>query len=218
MPGQTSGPDGRPTPAAGSALTPTTPTRRGFLAASAGTGALVALTSATGRLPSADAGVAATNSPNEVEVQLTVNGSGETLRLEPRVSLLDALREHLTLTGTKKGCDAGACGACTVLVNGRRVNSCLTLAVMHDGDAVTTVEGLAAGERLHPMQAAFIEYDGFQCGFCTPGQIVSGVACVREGHASTDAQAREWMSGNLCRCGAYNGIVDAVRSVARECS
>jgi xanthine dehydrogenase YagT iron-sulfur-binding subunit len=148
------------------------------------------------------------------ELKLKVNGTVRTLRAEPRVTLLDALREYLDLTGTKKGCDLGQCGACTVLVDGRRVNSCLTLAVMSQGKEITTIEGLAQGEELHPMQAAFIKHDGFQCGYCTPGQIMSGVACVKEGHATTNDQTREWMSGNLCRCGAYPNIVAAVREVA----
>ncbi|GAA3996033.1 hypothetical protein GCM10022408_03260 [Hymenobacter fastidiosus] len=149
------------------------------------------------------------------EMTLRVNGTVRTLRAEPRVSLLDALRENLDLTGTKKGCDYGQCGACTVHVDGRRINSCLTLAVMNQGKEIMTIEGLAKGEVLHPMQEAFIKHDGFQCGYCTPGQIMSGVACVREGKAGTDAEIREYMSGNLCRCGAYPNIVAAVREVAR---
>lgn len=160
--------------------------------------------------------VAATPAPGAgaaglVSVALQINGTNHPLQVDPRVSLLDALREHLQLTGTKKGCDHGQCGSCTVLINGRRVNSCLSLAVMHDGDEITTIEGLATGDELHPVQAAFIKHDGFQCGYCTPGQICSAVACIQEGHAHTDADIREWMSGNLCRCGAYNGIVAAVR-------
>jgi len=147
-------------------------------------------------------------------IKLKVNGTVRTIQAEPRVTLLDALREYLDLTGTKKGCDLGQCGACTVLVDGRRVNSCLTLAVMSQGKEITTIEGLAQGDNLHPMQAAFIKHDGFQCGYCTPGQIMSGVACVQEGHAKDDNQCREWMSGNLCRCGAYPNIVAAVREVA----
>ena len=150
------------------------------------------------------------------DMRLTVNGAVRTIRAEPRVTLLDALREHLDLTGSKKGCDHGQCGACTVLVDGRRVNSCLTLAVMAQGKEITTVEGLATGENLHPLQQAFIEHDGFQCGYCTPGQLMSGVACLREGHASTDGDVREWMSGNLCRCGAYPNIVAAIRQVAQS--
>ncbi|QJX48113.1 2Fe-2S iron-sulfur cluster binding domain-containing protein [Hymenobacter taeanensis] len=150
------------------------------------------------------------------QMRLKINGTIRTLQLEPRVTLLDALREYLDLTGTKKGCDHGQCGACTVLVDGRRINSCLTLAVMSQGKEITTIEGLAKGEELHPMQAAFIKHDGFQCGYCTSGQIMSGVACVNEGHATTDAQTREWMSGNLCRCGAYPNIVAAVREVQQK--
>jgi xanthine dehydrogenase YagT iron-sulfur-binding subunit len=132
-----------------------------------------------------------------------VNGQSHSLELEPRVTLLDALRENLRLTGTKKGCDLGQCGACTVLVDGRRINSCLTLAVMQQGRAITTIEGLAHGDHLHPMQAAIIEHDGLQCGYCTPGQILSAVALMGEPCGSSDAEVREAMSGNLCRCGAY---------------
>lgn len=146
------------------------------------------------------------------EVSLTINGRQRRLSLDPRTTLLDALREQLQLTGSKKGCDQGQCGACTVHVDGKRVLSCLTLAVAVEGRAIATIEGLAgAGGELHPMQAAFIEHDGFQCGFCTPGQIMSAVACVQEGHARTDAEIREYMSGNLCRCAAYPRIVEAVR-------
>jgi xanthine dehydrogenase YagT iron-sulfur-binding subunit len=146
-----------------------------------------------------------------VDLQLKINGRDRSLKVDPRTSLLDLLREHLQLTGSKKGCDHGQCGACTVLVNGRRINSCLSLAVVHEGDEITTIEGLADGARLHPMQAAFVEHDGFQCGYCTPGQICSAVACVHEGHAGSDAEIREWMSGNLCRCGAYPNIVAAIK-------
>ncbi|WP_223650842.1 (2Fe-2S)-binding protein [Hymenobacter psoromatis] len=149
-------------------------------------------------------------------VSLTINGQTKNLRLEPRTTLLDTLREYLDLTGSKKGCDHGQCGACTVLVDGQRVNSCLTLAIMAQGKPITTIEGLAKGDDLHPMQEAFLKHDGFQCGYCTPGQIMSGVACVKEGHATTDAQTREWMSGNLCRCGAYPNILAAVREVAGQ--
>ena len=148
-------------------------------------------------------------------IELTINGRPERLDLDPRTSLLDVLREHLHLSGTKKGCNQGACGACTVLVDGRRINACLTLAVMHDGAEVTTVEGLATGETLHPLQAAFIEHDAFQCGYCTPGQIVSGVACISEGHAGSPDEIRAWMSGNICRCGAYPGIVAAIAETAK---
>lgn len=152
---------------------------------------------------------------SEVAIVLRVNRRPYHLTIDPRLSLLDALREKLGMTGTKKGCDAGQCGACTVHVDGKRVNSCLMLAASaHDTD-ITTIEGLALGERLHPMQAAFIEHDGFQCGYCTPGQIMSAVALVAEGRASTPAQIREHMSGNLCRCGAYPNIVTAIASRAK---
>ncbi len=148
-------------------------------------------------------------------LHLKINGKEFALeQLDSRVTLLDLLREQLHLTGSKKGCDHGQCGACTVLVNGRRINSCLSLAVMHEGDEITTIEGLANGDQLHPVQAAFVEHDGFQCGYCTPGQICSAVACIREGHTKSDDEIREWMSGNLCRCGAYPNIVDAIREAA----
>jgi xanthine dehydrogenase YagT iron-sulfur-binding subunit len=153
--------------------------------------------------------------PPIVTVRLTINSHPQRLSLDPRTSLLDALREHLELTGTKKGCNQGACGACTVLVDGRRINSCLTLAVMHEGARITTIEGLADGETLHPLQAAFIEHDAFQCGYCTPGQIMSGVACIAEGHTGAPDEIRAWMSGNICRCGAYPGIVAAVAQAAQ---
>ncbi|MBD1997671.1 (2Fe-2S)-binding protein [Leptolyngbya sp. FACHB-541] len=151
---------------------------------------------------------------DRVPIALTINGREYTLNIEPRVSLLDALREELGLTGTKKGCNQGACGACTVLVDGQRINSCLTLAMMNRGKSITTIEGLANGDELHPMQAAFIAHDGFQCGYCTSGQIMSAVSLVEEGHTNSDAEIREWMSGNLCRCGAYPNIVAAIREVA----
>jgi xanthine dehydrogenase YagT iron-sulfur-binding subunit len=146
-------------------------------------------------------------------VALTVNGVPQVVDLEPRVSLLDALREHLQLPGTKKGCDAGTCGACTVWVDGRRVLACLTLAATCEGREVTTIEGLADGAELHPMQRAFIEHDAFQCGYCTAGQIMSAVALLREGHAGNDADIAEFMSGNICRCAAYPNIRAAIRSV-----
>ncbi|TDH20027.1 2Fe-2S iron-sulfur cluster binding domain-containing protein [Segetibacter sp. 3557_3] len=149
----------------------------------------------------------------KVPLKFEVNGVKHSLSIEPRVTLLDLLREQMKLTGTKKGCDHGQCGACTVHIDGRRVNSCLTLAVMQEGKKVTTIEGLANGDKLHPMQEAFIKHDGFQCGYCTPGQIMSAVACVREGHASSPEQVREYMSGNICRCGAYPNIVDAIMEV-----
>jgi xanthine dehydrogenase YagT iron-sulfur-binding subunit len=157
--------------------------------------------------PPADVG-----DPNTVTVVVTVNGERHTLSIDPRVTLLDGLRERLGLTGTKKGCDRGQCGACTVHVDGRRVLSCLTLAATVHGRRVTTVEGLADGDRLHPVQQAFVDCDGLQCGFCTSGQIMSAVALIREGHATGgDAHIQEWMSGNICRCGAYANIVEAVK-------
>jgi xanthine dehydrogenase YagT iron-sulfur-binding subunit len=154
--------------------------------------------------------------PTAVAVALQVNGNAHRLMLDPRTTLLSALREHLGLTGTKLGCDHGACGACTVHLDGRRVNSCLMLAVMADGRAVTTIEGLGSDGQLHPIQQAFIDHDAFQCGYCTPGQIMSAVACLQEGHAGSDAEIREYMSGNLCRCGAYPNIVAAVHAVAER--
>jgi xanthine dehydrogenase YagT iron-sulfur-binding subunit len=150
----------------------------------------------------------------DVAVMLRVNGNARRLRLDSRVTLLDALREHLGLVGTKKGCDQGACGACTVLVDGKRVLSCLTLAAQCDGRNVTTIEGLAQDGELHPVQEAFIRHDGFQCGYCTPGQIMSAVALLEERRAGSDQEIREFMSGNLCRCGAYPNIVAAIREVA----
>jgi xanthine dehydrogenase YagT iron-sulfur-binding subunit len=149
----------------------------------------------------------------KIPLNLKVNNKPYVLKVEPRVTLLDLLREQLHLTGTKKGCDHGQCGACTVHVDGVRVNSCLSLAVMNEGKSITTIEGLAKGDELHPMQAAFIKHDGFQCGYCTPGQIMSAVACVREGHANSKDEIREYMSGNICRCGAYPNIVDAIQEV-----
>ncbi|MCR5871169.1 MULTISPECIES: aldehyde dehydrogenase iron-sulfur subunit PaoA [unclassified Sphingomonas] len=195
--------------------------RRGVLAAgAAGVAASQVRASAASRIPAAE---------STMPVTLTVNGKLRELDLDVRTTLLDALREHLKLTGTKKGCDHGQCGACTVIVNGERINSCLTLAVMHDGDKVTTIEGLGTPDKLHPMQAAFVKHDGYQCGYCTPGQICSAVAVLDEikrgipSHAQTDVAARpratniemrERMSGNLCRCGAYSNIVDAMADVA----
>jgi xanthine dehydrogenase YagT iron-sulfur-binding subunit len=155
---------------------------------------------------------AAASTNNPLVVQLRINGRDHRVPLDTRTSLLDALREHLALTGTKKGCDHGQCGACTVLMDGKRVLSCLTLAAAAQGRDVTTIEGLAQADgTLHPMQQAFIDNDAFQCGYCTPGQIMSAVACVKEGHAETDADIREYMSGNLCRCAAYPNIVDAIK-------
>jgi len=149
-------------------------------------------------------------------LRLRVNGQQRQLQIEPRVTLLDALREHLGLTGSKKGCDHGQCGACTVLVDGRRVYSCLTLAVMHAASQITTIEGLADGETLHPLQEAFVKRDAFQCGYCTSGQICSGIGLMAEGHANTDAEIQELMSGNICRCGAYPNILAAIKDAKAE--
>ena len=189
-------------------------TRRKFIKQVAGTGAALAI--GPHLVGSASlAQVAPTETPagtsDLVKVSLKINGKSHALEVDPRVTLLDALRDRLQLTGSKKGCDHGQCGACTVLLNGRRINSCLTLALMHEGDEITTIEGLANGDDLHPVQATFIEHDGFQCGYCTPGQICSAVALLHEGHANTDDEIREWMSGNLCRCGAYPNILAAIK-------
>ena len=152
----------------------------------------------------------------QVTVRVEVNGVDHVLTLEPRVTLLDAIRERLQLTGTKKGCNRGECGACTVLLDGRRVNACLVLAAAADGRKITTIEGLADGPHLHPVQQAFINHDAFQCGFCTSGQIMSAVGCIAEGHAGSNAEIREWMSGNICRCSAYPQIAAAVGAAAKE--
>lgn len=191
------------------------PSRRTFVATTAVVGgAVVASSLITG--PSvfgAEPADAARATPS-TRVCLSVNGERRDVTVDNRTSLLDLLREHLGLTGPKKGCNAGACGACTALVDGHRVNSCLTLAIRLEGAEVTTVEGLAKGERLHPLQQAFIDQDAFQCGFCTPGQIVSGVACIQEGRAGSPEEIREFMSGNICRCGCYVQIVRAVEQAA----
>jgi len=196
--------------------------RRNLLISSAATIA------ATGVVKSAAAQTAGSPMTQSSEVSLTVNGQNHVLNMDNRTTLLDALREHLHLTGTKKGCDHGQCGACTVLVDGKRINSCLSLAVMHDGDEVTTIEGLGQPGDLHPMQAAFVKHDGFQCGYCTPGQICSSIAVLEEikanipSHVTGDLTAktqltadevRERMSGNICRCGAYSNILDAISEV-----
>lgn len=187
-------------------------TRRKFLKQIAGTSAAITMGPKLMGISSVFAAESgAISASNVVDVKLKINGNDFALKLDPRVTLLDALREHLHLTGSKKGCDHGQCGACTVLVNGRRINSCLSLALTHEGDEITTIEGLAKGDELHPMQAAFIEHDGFQCGYCTPGQICSAVALVTEGHATNDPEIREWMSGNICRCGAYPNILAAIK-------
>jgi xanthine dehydrogenase YagT iron-sulfur-binding subunit len=191
-------------------------TRRAFVLSSSALGSAAGVVgcAATTAAPVAEPPVAAAGEP--VQVNLEVNGKPRRLVLDARTTLLDALREHLDLTGTKKGCDQGQCGACTVHLDGRRVLSCLTLVASTDGHAVTTIEGLAHDEqRLHPMQQAFIDHDAFQCGYCTPGQIMSAVACVREGHANSAAEIREYMSGNICRCAAYPNIVAAIEQAAK---
>ena len=163
--------------------------------------------------------ILSTNTTHPIQlltVTLRVNGKEYTLELDSRVTLLDVLREHLALTGSKKGCDHGQCGACTVLVNGRRVNSCLSFATMHDGDDITTIEGIGQPGNLHPMQAAFVEHDGYQCGYCTSGQIMSAVALLKEPCGPADADVKELMSGNICRCGAYPNIVAAIQQVRQR--
>ncbi len=196
-------------------------TRRKFLRQVAGTSAAVvigprlAAFAQNGNVASASAAPTAAAAPM-VPIRLKINGKEIAIDVDVRTTVLDLLRERLNLTGSKKGCDHGQCGACTVLVNGRRVNSCLSLAVVNDGAEITTIEGLANGDELHPVQAAFLERDGFQCGYCTPGQICSAVACIQEGHAKDAAEIREWMSGNLCRCGAYPNIVDAIKDAAAK--
>jgi xanthine dehydrogenase YagT iron-sulfur-binding subunit len=194
---------------------PPDPSRRSFLIGSAvvTAGALVAPLLGE---PEKASAVKPEPGPHATNVSLNVNGTVHELRLDPRTTLLDALREQLDLTGTKKGCDQGACGACTVLIDGRRVNACLTLAVMHGGQKIVTIEGLAQNGRLHPVQAAFIRNDGFQCGYCTPGQICSAVALLAEGHAGSEEEIRHWMSGNICRCGAYTNIVAAIREAKEK--
>jgi xanthine dehydrogenase YagT iron-sulfur-binding subunit len=185
--------------------------RRRFLSVGATSAAATMLT----RTPSSAQSKAAAQNPRDpLSLTLNVNGEDHRVALDARTTLLDAMRDHLGLTGSKKGCDQGQCGACTVLVDGKRVLSCLTLAATVESARVTTIEGLSNGGDLHPMQQAFIDQDAFQCGYCTPGQIMSAVACVHEGHAQNDAQIREYMSGNLCRCAAYPNIVAAVKQAA----
>ncbi len=189
-------------------------TRRDFLASTAAGSGLAALTRNRQSLaahPSGAADVPMLTSHHEFDITLVVNGEPHRVKVDARTTLLDALRERLHLTGTKKGCALGQCGACTVLLEGRRINSCLTLAVMQQGKSVTTIEGLANGSGLHPVQAAFVEHDGFQCGYCTPGQIMSAVGLIHEGRTGSDDEIREHMSGNICRCGAYSNIVAAIK-------
>jgi xanthine dehydrogenase YagT iron-sulfur-binding subunit len=204
--------------------------RRNLLVGSA-TSVALGTSATSARLQDTTAGVPgpAVKPPAMADVSVNVNGAVHHLNVDTRTTLLDALREHLHLTGTKKGCDHGQCGACTVIIDGRRINSCLTLAIMHEGDSMTTIEGLGTPEHLHPMQSAFVEHDGFQCGYCTPGQICSAVAVLDEIKAGipshvtgdlnavpqlTDAELRERMSGNICRCGAYSNIAEAITEVA----
>ncbi|MEK9281724.1 (2Fe-2S)-binding protein [Bradyrhizobium sp. ISRA442] len=187
--------------------------RRAFIAGAAGS----ALVPMTARAAAADASSPPAQDPAlPVDVTLRVNGNDKHLLIDARTTVLDALREHLGLTGSKKGCDHGQCGACTVLIGDRRVVSCLTLALAAEGHEITTIEGIATDDHLHPMQQAFVDNDAFQCGYCTPGQIMSAVACVKEGHAGSDADIREYMSGNICRCAAYPNIVAAVKQAAPE--
>ena len=195
-------------------MTSFNPTRRDLLKLTAATGGALAAGPFVPRAAPEAAAQGTNAAPAPLNVVLRVNGTEHRLTLDSRTTLLDALREHLHLTGSKKGCGLGQCGACTVLMDGKRVKSCLSLAALVDGREITTIEGLARGEQLHPLQAAFIERDGFQCGYCTSGQIMAGVACIAEGHAGSAQEIRDWMSGNLCRCGAYDHIVAAIQDAA----
>lgn len=200
------------------------PTRRKFLQTTGTTAVAIVIgasgpaqandtpTDAAGTPQSADG----TNAIGAIPITLRINGKDRQLRVDPRTTLLDCIRETVALTGTKKGCDHGQCGACTVHVNGRRVNSCLSLALMHDGEEITTIEGLGTPEALHPMQAAFVAHDGYQCGYCTSGQIMSGVALLKEPCGPADGDVKELMSGNICRCGAYARIVAAIQEVRKN--
>jgi xanthine dehydrogenase YagT iron-sulfur-binding subunit len=185
--------------------------RRAFISGAAGAATLPLVAKAAGATESIPA---APDPSLPVALTLQVNGTAKSLNIDARTTLLDALREHIGLTGSKKGCDHGQCGACTIMVGGRRVLSCLTLALTAQDQQITTIEGLSQGDKLHPMQQAFIDQDAFQCGYCTPGQIVSAIACVKEGHAADDDDIREYMSGNICRCAAYPNIVAAVKQAA----
>lgn len=187
--------------------------RRNFLKKSTAIAALAGLSPVLVKAGENDEKIAAYF--EKVQLDIEINGKAMSLQVEPRVTLLDLLREQLGLTGTKKGCDHGQCGCCTVHADGRRINSCLSLAVTNHGKKITTIEGLANGDKLHPMQQAFLKHDGFQCGYCTPGQIMSAIACIKEGHANTADEIREYMSGNICRCGAYPNIIDAIDEVKK---
>ncbi|HMU46906.1 MAG TPA: 2Fe-2S iron-sulfur cluster-binding protein [Chitinophagaceae bacterium] len=187
--------------------------RRDFLKKSTALAALTISSTALVRAGQHDEKIASLF--EKVDLHIEVNGVAHKLSVEPRTTLLDLLREQLHLTGTKKGCDYGQCGACTVHVDGKRINSCLSLAVTNEGKKITTIEGLGNEDNLHPMQEAFIKQDGFQCGYCTPGQIMSAIACIKEGHANSREEIQEFMSGNICRCGAYPNIVDAVMEVKK---
>jgi xanthine dehydrogenase YagT iron-sulfur-binding subunit len=193
-------------------------TRRSFLSQIGAAGVVATAAPLVGRTqspptPAETAAATKEKIENAVPITLSVNGKSFQIEVDPRATLLDGLRETLSLTGTKKGCDHGQCGACTVHVNGRRINSCLTLAIMHEGDAITTIEGLGEPGNLHPMQASFVEHDGYQCGYCTSGQIMSAVALLKEPCGPGDAEVKELMSGNICRCGAYPNIVAAIQQV-----
>jgi xanthine dehydrogenase YagT iron-sulfur-binding subunit len=203
---------------------PSDPTRREFLWTMGGTAAAAVITGCASEHPNSTAAQSGslavtqdrTNIEGAVPITLRINGKDRQLRIDPRTTLLDCIRETIALTGTKKGCDHGQCGACTVHVNGRRVNSCLSLALMHDGEEITTIEGLGTPEALHPMQAAFVVHDGYQCGYCTSGQIMSAVALLREPCGPDGAAVKELMSGNICRCGAYANIVAAIQHVRKN--
>jgi xanthine dehydrogenase YagT iron-sulfur-binding subunit len=203
----------RPCPPAGMPVR-----RRELLKASVATGGAVAVAPLLSAAPPASQSstVSPTSGGEPIVMVLRVNGADHRVALDPRTTLLDALREHLQLTGSKKGCGLGQCGACTVLMDGKRVKSCLWLAALAEGREITTIEGLAKGDQLHPLQAAFIERDAFQCGYCTSGQIMAGVACIAEGHAGSTQEIREWMSGNICRCGAYDHIAAAIQDAAQK--
>ena len=207
-----------------SKLSPSSPTRRTFLLSTGSTAAATVIAAcvpvlANGATEQSVSAAASADGPNiegAVPITLRINGKDHQLRVDPRTTLLDCLRETVALTGTKKGCDHGQCGACTVHVNGRRVNSCLSLALMHDGEEITTIEGLGTPDALHPMQAAFVSTDGYQCGYCTSGQIMSAVALLKEPCGPDDAAVKELMSGNICRCGAYANIVAAIQQVRKN--